>query len=190
MFAQLGPIITFHNYNGQSSRHKHFDTSEAERTPKDFSSFNNIIGARDAIEKSKTLIDFYAAKTKWDDGVNKFLADVVFALDEKVTHSNAEVDEHFGLPETSGTRAVVDVYEDRSGDPEYFLGLERKVMMLEGGLAHNQSVPAAMRTVRCLQMLKPSGWVVLTISKYLMAFIGVLLIFILARVLTKTLHLD
>jgi hypothetical protein len=135
------------------------------------------------------LIDFYVAKTKWDDGVSKFLADVVFALDEKVTRSNAEVDEHFGLPQTSGTMALVQLLEGRNEDLEYSLGLERKLAMLEGGLAHAQGVPTTTRTVRCLQMLRPSGRVILTISKYIMAFIGVLLMFILAQLATRTLNL-
>lgn len=70
--------------------------------PRDLDTFNNIIGARDGIDKSRKLINFFAQKTKWEDGVRDFLDQEVFALDSNVTLSNSQVDERFGLPDTSG----------------------------------------------------------------------------------------
>lgn len=135
------------------------------------------------------MIDFYAAKTKRNDGVSRFFADVVFLLDEKVTRSNTEVDEHFGLPETSSTRDLVEGNLDTSEGLGYSLGLERKMAMLEGGLAYAHSAPTATRTVRSLQMLKPSREVAMNTFKYTMAFIAVLMMLVLAQLVTKILNL-
>ena len=55
-------------------------------------SFNTIIGARTAIDASTKLINFFAAKTKWDDEVRQFLSDDIFALDPDVQPANTEVD--------------------------------------------------------------------------------------------------
>ncbi|KAK2740623.1 hypothetical protein CKAH01_18569 [Colletotrichum kahawae] len=101
-YAKLGPVITFHTYSGQSDRHSHYDGSKLKRVPKDLDTFNSIIGAREAINKSKKLINLFAQKTKWEDGVRDFLANEVFALDPHVTPSNPQVDERFGLQDTSG----------------------------------------------------------------------------------------
>ncbi|KAF7441486.1 hypothetical protein A1F99_142160 [Pyrenophora tritici-repentis] len=137
--AQLGPLITFHTYLNQSSRHDHYDDSDSDDlSPRDLNSFNKIIGARDAIDKCTTLINFFAAKTRWDDGVREFLDNEVYELDQRVTRSNAQVDERFGLPDTCGVLAVEKVGDSREGDEEYTAGLERKMLMLEGGLAYTQ----------------------------------------------------
>ncbi|RMZ72853.1 serine protease abc transporter b family tagd [Pyrenophora seminiperda CCB06] len=137
--AQLGPLITFHTYTGQGDRHDHYDDSDDERKPRDVETFNKIIGARDAIDKCTTLINFFAAKTKWNDGVSDFLDNDVYKLDEKVTSSNAQVDERFGLPETSGVMATTAAEEDE----EYRVGMERKMLLLEGGLAYAQPQAAS-----------------------------------------------
>ncbi|KAK1846719.1 hypothetical protein CCHR01_10637 [Colletotrichum chrysophilum] len=101
-YAKLGPVITFHTYANQSDRHSHYDGSKLKRVPKDLDTFNNAIGAREGIDKSRKLINFFAQKTKWEDGVRDFLHQEVFALDSNVTLSNSQVDERFGLPDTSG----------------------------------------------------------------------------------------
>ncbi|KAJ0327672.1 hypothetical protein COL5a_005642 [Colletotrichum fioriniae] len=118
-FARLGPIITFHTYSGQSKRHAHYDESKQPRSPRDLDSFNHIIGARDAIDKSIKLINFYAQKTKWEDGVRDFFADEVFVLDSNATLSNPQVDERFGSPDTSIWSTLE---ADRLADEEYQLG--------------------------------------------------------------------
>ncbi|EDU46453.1 hypothetical protein Ptr902_04022 [Pyrenophora tritici-repentis] len=147
--AQLGPLITFHTYLNQSSRHDHYDDSDSDDlSPRDLNSFNKIIGARDAIDKCTTLINFFAAKTRWDDGVREFLDNEVYELDQRVTRSNAQVDERFGLPDTCGVLAVEKVGDSREGDEEYTAGLERKMLMLEGGLAYTQPQASVVSSLR------------------------------------------
>jgi len=67
-----------------------------------------------------------------------FLDTDVYRLDEKATKSNKEVDQRFGMPDTSGV--VVTAADE---DEEYRAGMERKMMLLEGGLAYAQ--PQASR---------------------------------------------
>ena len=173
-YGRLGPILAFHTYPGQSKRHDHYDESHEKRTPKDLNTFNHIIGARDCIEKSKVLIDFFAAKTKWEDGVGQWLANDVFALHKDVQHSNNEVDEHFGA---SGFSVV-----DTVPEFDFRLGLERKMAALEGGLIYtpNQRVVVRARHVSLMIM----G------LKYIVAFIGVLVLFVLAQLMTKALGMS
>ncbi|KAK1448224.1 hypothetical protein CCUS01_11807 [Colletotrichum cuscutae] len=148
-FARLGPIITFHTYSGQSSRHARYDESKQLRSPRDLDSFNHIIGARDAIDKSTKLINFYAQKTKWEDGVRDFFANEVFELDSSATSSNPQVDERFGSPDTSNQSTLE---ADRLADEEYQVGMERKMAMLESSLAFSGRVPSKPR-FRCLGQL-------------------------------------
>ncbi|KAF2198768.1 hypothetical protein GQ43DRAFT_474240 [Delitschia confertaspora ATCC 74209] len=186
-YAQLGPIITFHTYKDQSDRHKHYDESNQDRDPKDLNSFNHIIGARCAIDKSKKLIDFYATKTKWEDGVSDFLANEVFALDKKVTRSNAEVDERFALPETSGTVCVQQAYHD--DDETYRMGLERKMALLEGGLAYMQPAGVDDRAHGISRLCRGFYPAVLATLKYIMMSVGILVLFVLAIFIMRTLKL-
>ncbi|KAL8707240.1 MAG: hypothetical protein Q9220_007683 [cf. Caloplaca sp. 1 TL-2023] len=96
-FGDFGAIIAFHAYLGQNeARHEHYDTlleGESLPTPKNVESFNNILGARNAIDASTKLINLFAAKTKWDDGVRQFLSDDVFVLDPNVQPANTDVDQ-------------------------------------------------------------------------------------------------
>ncbi|OHE98689.1 hypothetical protein CORC01_05955 [Colletotrichum orchidophilum] len=169
-FARLGPIITFHTYSGQSKRHAHYDESKQPRNPRDLDSFNHIIGARDAIEKSIKLINFYAQKTKWEDGVRGFLANEVFVLDPNATLSNPQVDERFGLPETSGQSTLE---ADRLADEEYQLGMERKMAMLEGGLAFAEHVPSGRRPGCLGQLPHRFTGLLFMFAKFLFAFVGI-----------------
>jgi hypothetical protein len=57
----------------------------------------------------------------------------VYKLDERATKSNAQVDERFGMPDTSGVVATA-----AEEDEEYRAGMERKMLLLEGGLAYAQ----------------------------------------------------
>jgi len=180
-YAQLGPIITFHTYPGQpDSKHSHYDDSKEERNPKEIETFNHIIGARDAIEKSRALIDFYATKTKWDGGVRAFLADDVFQLDKDVTKSNNQVDERFGLPETS-TSDIKGNWDEK----EYEAGLARKLALLEEGLAYNQKSPGRW-TRRVPGCLRARG---LPILKHFLAIVAIFLIFLLSQLAMRFLKL-
>ncbi|KAK1494048.1 hypothetical protein CTAM01_09239 [Colletotrichum tamarilloi] len=169
-FARLGPIITFHTYSGQSKRHAHYDESKQPRSPRDLDSFNHIIGARDAIDKSIKLINFYAQKTKWEDGVRDFFANEVFVLDSNATLSNPQVDERFGSPDTSSQSTLG---ADRLADEEYQMGMERKMAMLESGLAFSERVSLEPRS-RCLgQLSHRCTTPILMFLKLLVAFIAI-----------------
>ncbi|KAK1709180.1 hypothetical protein BDP67DRAFT_523302, partial [Colletotrichum lupini] len=169
-FARLGPIITFHTYSGQSKRHAHYDESKQPRSPRDLDSFNHIIGARDAIDNSIKLINFYAQKTKWEDGVRDFFANEVFVLDSNATLSNPQVDERFGSPDTSSQSTLG---ADRLADEEYQMGMERKMAMLESGLAFSERVSLEPRS-RCLgQLSHRCTNPILMFLKLLVAFIAI-----------------
>ena len=96
-YGRFGEIETFHTYSGQDDeRHGHYDEIPGglKNLPKanNIDSFNIIIGARDAIDKSKTLINFWAANTAWENGVEQFLSDEVFKLDPNATVGDTSVD--------------------------------------------------------------------------------------------------
>ena len=107
------------------------------------------MGARNAIDASIKLINYYHAKTKWDDGVRQFLSDDIFALDKDVQPGNSQVDPeiicthsmHFpqaildtrdedGSPFTNGQIESVDVDKDA-----YVTGFTRKLNLLQSGVA-------------------------------------------------------
>ena len=73
----------------------HYDTtgkSGEVPIPRKLDTFNEVIGARSAIDASIKLINYYHAKTKWDDGVLQFLSDDIFALGKDVQPANTKVD--------------------------------------------------------------------------------------------------
>ncbi|KAI5369194.1 hypothetical protein Slin14017_G000730 [Septoria linicola] len=96
-YGRFGEIETFHTYSGQDdTRRGHYDEIPGglANLPKanNIDSFNTIIGARDAVDKSKTLINFWAANTIWENGVEQFLSDDVFKLDPNATVGDTSVD--------------------------------------------------------------------------------------------------
>ncbi|OTB05585.1 hypothetical protein M426DRAFT_260087 [Hypoxylon sp. CI-4A] len=128
-YGDWGAIITFHSYGGQDShRHAHYDGLEDKPlpVPKKLDSFNSIIGARNAIENCKTLINYFAGGTKWEDGVQSFLEKEVFPLDEQARPSNSQVDE--ADPATFLKSRIVP-----KCDPGYQIGFEKKLVDLETG---------------------------------------------------------
>lgn len=142
-WGDWGAVINFHHYDGQNSdRHSHYDGLEGVSlpVPKDLDSFNSIIGARNAIEGCKKLINFWADAVKWEDGVETFLKTEVFALDKDVSPSNNQVDE--AGPVSLSCRSFT------GGDmhSEYQVGLQRKLANLEiGASTTGTSVLASMR---------------------------------------------
>ena len=111
-------------------------------------SFNSLLGARNAIDASETLIEHFATKTKWDDGVRQFLSDQVFALDEHVQPANTDVDQgslsisvsHY-QPKTAeqarkqGKLALLDrSHGCEELEDSYIVGMARKLNRLESGL--------------------------------------------------------
>ncbi|KAH7316744.1 hypothetical protein B0I35DRAFT_479562 [Stachybotrys elegans] len=126
-YAKLGSIITFHTYAGQSNRHGHYDESPDQRDPGNSNTFNQTIGARDAIEKCTKLLDLYVSKTKWEDGVADLIVKEVLALDDNATTSDSQVDERFGMPDTSNDQKLP------ACENSWHSGVEKR-MDLESGL--------------------------------------------------------
>jgi hypothetical protein len=64
-YGKFGDVENFHCYRGQNKpqheKYDHFEDSEFDFTKLD--TFNGLIGARDAIDYSKKLLDFWNAKT-------------------------------------------------------------------------------------------------------------------------------
>ncbi|KAI0097562.1 hypothetical protein GGR51DRAFT_540722 [Nemania sp. FL0031] len=128
MWGDWGAIINFHCYNGQDSDlHSHYDGLEDGPlpSPTNLESFNSIIGARNAIAASKKLIDFWADRTRWEDGVEAFLRTEVFAIDPDATPSNSQVDQSGPISFHHRHLPGEDV------DIEYQAGLQRKLASLD-----------------------------------------------------------
>ncbi|RKL41591.1 hypothetical protein BFJ72_g5483 [Fusarium proliferatum] len=126
VYGDWGPILCFHNYDKQNIwRHHHYDTrrNSEDPIPKYIQTFDEIVGARNAIEASMKLINLFADKVSWEPDVCGFLKDEVFKLDEKVQPSNHFVDEE----------VISHVYEEgfRNVDYDYEAGMQRKLHSLD-----------------------------------------------------------
>ncbi|KAF4467375.1 hypothetical protein FALBO_5753 [Fusarium albosuccineum] len=89
-------IENFHCYEGQSEdHHGHYDDipNGESLDPSNVGSFDCIVGAADAIDKCTRLAEFWKNKTRWDDGVRKFLDEDVFLVMD-ATDSDTNVDAH------------------------------------------------------------------------------------------------
>ncbi|KAI0154840.1 hypothetical protein GGR57DRAFT_511814 [Xylariaceae sp. FL1272] len=131
MYGRWGPVVTFHSYKDQSDHHAHYDglpEGQGLPVPQVLDSFNDIIGARDAINACTRLIDFWAEKKDWDGGVRQFLETDVFALDKEARDSDNGVDQEDPLFAQSfaHTSRPGDAY-----DVEYHAGLQRKLAGLD-----------------------------------------------------------
>ena len=133
-YGRWGPIVSFHCYSGQDSdRHSHYDSLEGEApVPKRLDTFNKIVGARDAIEKSIVLIKFSTGGAKWEDGVKDFLEQEVFALARNPKPANSEVDGSMSSCMVC-TRAMTDARRDF----EYMAGLQQKLTSLDSAASHD-----------------------------------------------------
>lgn len=129
-WGDWGAVINFHCYDGKNKdRHKHYDGLEGVSlpVPKNLDSFNSIIGARNAIEGCKKLINFWADAVKWEDGVDKFLKTDVFAIDKDASPSNSQVDEAGPVSLSCRSSTGGDM------DSAYQVGIRRKLASLETG---------------------------------------------------------
>ncbi|KAF4445621.1 hypothetical protein F53441_10685 [Fusarium austroafricanum] len=125
-YGDWGSILCFHTYNDQDGdRHGHYDDKDGEvdPEPKDVTTFNETIGARNAIDGCTKMINLFIKKTHWDKGVKQFLEDDIFVLDRDVKPSDHFTDES----------VVSYVYRDREEEFDYQTGLERKLASLEEG---------------------------------------------------------
>ena len=130
-YGRWGSIIAFHCYSGQDEkRHSHYDSNEGtDPIPKQMDTFNNIIGARDAIEKSASFIKYFAAQTKWEDGVKQFLEQEVFALAPNAKPSDNNVDGSLGPCSMVGSKhSMSDIHHQNF---DYAAGLQRKMALLD-----------------------------------------------------------
>ncbi|KAF4990836.1 hypothetical protein FGRMN_8217 [Fusarium graminum] len=127
-YGDWGSILCFHTYNDQDGdRHSHYDDKDGEQdpNPRDVTTFNEMVGARNAIDGCTKLINLFVSKTGWDDGVKKFLEEEIFVLDECAKPSDHFTDE-----------AVVSyAYQgcEKSQEFDYQAGFERKLASLEEG---------------------------------------------------------
>ncbi|KAM0238301.1 hypothetical protein ACHAP5_008767 [Fusarium lateritium] len=151
-YGDWGSIICFHTYNDQDGdRHGHYDDKDGEQDPdpKDVTTFNEMVGARNAIDGCTTLINLFINKTKWDDGVKQFLEDDIFLLD-----SCAKPSDHF-----TDESVISYVYQDREKSQEfdYQAGHQRKLASLEEGpvttLAPKRDLRRRSRVVSGLAMM-------------------------------------
>lgn len=131
-YGKWGSVLVFHTYSGQSGpRHQHYDGLEGEPlpSPKDINSFNHILGSRSAIKACIKMLNFYADKTPWNDGVRQYLEGKIYRLDPEARPSDAFVDE----PEEPPPSLVLG--KDNSYGLTFEKGLERKLAQLENGMA-------------------------------------------------------
>ncbi|KAM0192286.1 hypothetical protein ACHAPI_008462 [Fusarium lateritium] len=151
-YGDWGSIICFHTYNDQDGdRHGHYDDKDGEQDPdpKDVTTFNEMVGARNAIDGCTKLINLFIKKTKWDDGVKQFLEDDIFLLD-----SCAKPSDHF-----TDESVISYVYQDREKSQEfdYQAGYQRKLTFLEEGaittLAPKRDLRRRSRVVSGLAMM-------------------------------------
>lgn len=151
-YGDWGPIICFHTYNDQDGdRHGHYDDKDGEQDPdpKDVTTFNEMVGARNAIDGCTNLINLFIKKTRWDDGVKQFLEDDIFVLDPCAKPSDHFTDES----------VISYVYQDREKSQEfdYQAGLQRKLASLEEGsvmsLAPEGDLRRRSRVVSVLAMM-------------------------------------
>ncbi|KAJ4258025.1 hypothetical protein NW762_008163 [Fusarium torreyae] len=135
-YGDWGSIICFHTYNDQDGdRHAHYDDKDGERdpTPRDVTTFNETVGARNAIDSCTKLINLFVKKTRWDEGVKQLLEDDIFVLDR-----DAKPSDHF-----TDESVVSYVYNDREESQEfdYQAGLARKLASLEAGVPMTSIAP-------------------------------------------------
>lgn len=151
-YGDWGSIICFHTYNDQDGdRHGHYDDKDGEQDPdpKDVTTFNEMVGARNAIDGCTNLINLFIKKTKWDEGVKQFLEDDIFVLDPCAKPSDHFTDEC----------VISYVYQDREKSQEfdYQAGLQRKLATLEEGsvmsLAPEGDLRRRSRVVSVLAMM-------------------------------------
>lgn len=138
-----GSVVVFHTYVGQTgSRHRHYDGFDGAPlpSPQHLKSFDPIIGARSAIAACIKLLDFYAEKVPWEDGVRQLLEGDIFALDPEAKPSNSFVDEAAGEALYCGSGGTEHV------DCVYDAAFERKLARLEEGV-----LPSSHRSRKSLR---------------------------------------
>lgn len=87
-----GAVENFHTYVGQPSSHGTFDDfSEKKMHPNDLSSFDPLLGARDAIDRCVKMINFWVAKTPYEQGPKDLIEKDIFVISPSATASDNTV---------------------------------------------------------------------------------------------------
>jgi hypothetical protein len=127
-WAQWGPIVSFHTYGTQDEdRHSFYDGLEGASVPdpRNISSFNRLLGARDAIDACILLINAFARKQSWIQ-LRQDMETRVFAIDPNAKPCNSAVDNYIpGLDYTSAEQT------DYTPEAMYYTGLAEKRLLLD-----------------------------------------------------------
>ena len=95
-YGKWGEVENFHCYRGQDSEsHGKYDKPQGGTPdPTNLSTFNSLLGARDAIEASIKLLNMWTANTPWEaaGGPKELLEGVIFKLSAGVSPSDATVE--------------------------------------------------------------------------------------------------
>jgi hypothetical protein len=87
-----GAVENFHTYVGQPSSHGTFDDFDQKKMhPNDLSSFDPLLGARDAIDRCVKMINFWVAKTPYEQGPKALIEQDIFVVSPNVTPSDNTV---------------------------------------------------------------------------------------------------
>lgn len=125
-FGDFGAVLTFHSYKGQNSDdHDAFDGdptdawySWTDLKYTDPTTFNPVVGARNAIDWCVQLLGYWGTLTPWANGPRALL-EAVFTLDGNATGSDTTVNETIGLTslgvQSTGNAAI------GSTDPRWFV---------------------------------------------------------------------
>ncbi|KAH8601094.1 hypothetical protein B0O99DRAFT_667549 [Bisporella sp. PMI_857] len=85
-YGKLDTILRFHTY-GPNNSDKHGDYDKVPKNaldPSNIESYNVQWGLRDAVEQSVKIINFWAARTPWEQGPEQWFIGEVFKLDPAV----------------------------------------------------------------------------------------------------------
>ena len=95
-YGKYGDIENFHCYRGQNEAvHSQYDTFDDSRfNYTNLSTFNELRGARDAIDYSIKLLDFWSTNTPYSSagGPKDMFQNKIFKLSAAATASNSNVD--------------------------------------------------------------------------------------------------
>ncbi|MBE3016083.1 hypothetical protein IL992_44095 [Microbispora sp. NEAU-D428] len=93
-YGRFGDVENFHCYRGQNHKlHEKYDRPIATLSAVDPSSFNSLLGARDAIKASTSLLNMWHAATPWAaaNGPKHLLEGTVFKLAATATPSDTTI---------------------------------------------------------------------------------------------------
>src|SRR5262245_55184008 len=94
-FGRFGEVEDFHcfKYQDHDAHDKYDKPGPTPPNPRDLTTFDEIVGARDAIDIASQLIQLWKTSTPWDApaGAKELLIETVFKLSVAVTNSDSSV---------------------------------------------------------------------------------------------------